>query len=189
MRLGRRSARESDGSQRFDEGFRIIAEAMPQLVWVARPDGTIEYLNQRWIEYTDVDLDEMHRRSGDVGVIHADELDEQEYEIRGDADGSYPWFLGRAVPIRDDGGTVLCWIDTATDINDRQRARDLHDRSIVLHVIDSGPPVSVSDWQLPDDTLSERGRGLFIIAQHGAHLRIEHVANSGNHVSVEIPMD
>lgn len=112
---------------------------MPHLVWAARPDGTIEYLNQRWIEYTGVDLDELRRRSGDVGVIHADELDdtwalwreaiktgepyEQEYRIR-HAGGSYRWFLGRAVPIRDGRGNIVRWIGTATDIDDRQRARD-----------------------------------------------------------------
>ncbi len=140
MRLERRAGRESNGSQHFDEGFRVIAEAMPQLVWAARPDGTIDYLNRRWIEYTGVDLDELRRRSEDVGVIHPDELEEtwslwrdairsgepyeQEYRIRNAADGSYRWFLGRAVPIRDDEGAIVQWIGTATDIDDRQRARD-----------------------------------------------------------------
>ncbi len=138
MRLERRA--EPNGSQHFDEGFRVIAEAMPQLVWAARPDGTIDYLNRRWIEYTGVDLDELRRRSEDVGVIHPDELEEtwslwrdairsgepyeQEYRIRNSADGSYRWFLGRAVPIRDTDGSIVEWIGTATDIDDRQRARD-----------------------------------------------------------------
>ena len=113
---------------------------MPQLVWTAKPDGTIDYLNHRWIEYTGVDLEELRRRSGDVGVIHADEIDEtwrlwraalatgepyeQEYRIRRAADGSYRWFLGRAVPIHDDDEKILRWIGTATDIDDQRRVRD-----------------------------------------------------------------
>ena len=113
---------------------------MPHLVWTARPDGAIDFLNHRWIEYTGVNLDELQRRGGDVGVIHPDEVDEtwrlwraalrtgepyeQEYRIRSHRDGSYRWFLGRAVPIRGKDGTISRWVGTATDIDDRQRARD-----------------------------------------------------------------
>ena len=125
---------------RLGEEFRTIAEAMPQLAWTAGPDGMIDYLNRRWIEYTGVNLQELHRRAGDVGVIHPDELDdtwrlwrealqsgtpyEHEYRIRRGSDGSYRWFLARAVPIRADDGTILRWIGTATDIDEQRRARD-----------------------------------------------------------------
>lgn len=116
----------------------MIAEAMPQLVWTAKPDGTIDYLNRRWIEYTGVDLEELGRRDGEVGVIHPDEVKEtwrlwcaalksgkpyeREYRIRRASDGSYRWFLGRAVPIRAEDGAIVRWIGTATDIDERQRA-------------------------------------------------------------------
>ena len=58
------------------EEFRAIADAMPQLVWTARPDGAIEYFNRRWIDYTGVDLDELARRGDDVGVLHPDLMPE-----------------------------------------------------------------------------------------------------------------
>lgn len=119
---------------------------MPQLVWTAKPDGEIDYLNHRWIEYTGVDLDELRRRGENPGIVHPDEVDEtwslwrtalqtgepyeQEYRIRRASDGSYRWFLGRAVPIRGEDDKILRWIGTATDIDDQRRARD-HLRFIV----------------------------------------------------------
>ena len=120
--------------------FRTIAEAMPQLVWTTRPDGEVDYVNRRWIEYTGVDIEEFARRGKDVGVVHPDELEqtwalwndalksgepfEQEYRLRRASDSSYRWFLCRAVPVRDEKGAISRWIGTATDIDERQRARD-----------------------------------------------------------------
>lgn len=113
---------------------------MPQLVWTARADGTIDYFNRRWIDYTGIDLKEFERRGKTVGVVHPDEVEEtwtrwraalesgepyeQEYRLRSASDGSYRWFLCRAVPIVADDGSVSRWIGTATDIDDRQRTRD-----------------------------------------------------------------
>jgi PAS domain S-box-containing protein len=116
----------------------MIAEAMPQLVWTARADGTIEYLNQRWIEYTGVDLDEFTRRGDDIGAVHPDDLVEtwrlwraavesgrpyeHEYRLQRASDGSFRWFLARGVPIRSDDGKIVRWIGTATDIDEHHRA-------------------------------------------------------------------
>jgi anti-sigma regulatory factor (Ser/Thr protein kinase) len=61
---------------------------------------------------------------------------------------------------------------------------DLDDDSLVLHVIDSGPPLPSVERQLPEDALSERGRGLFIVQQLASDVRIEHILNCGNHISV-----
>jgi anti-sigma regulatory factor (Ser/Thr protein kinase) len=63
---------------------------------------------------------------------------------------------------------------------------DLHPDSIVLHVIDSGPPLSSAKRRLPDDVLSERGRGLFIVAQLASDVRIEPARDHGNHISVKL---
>src|SRR5579862_1460584 len=147
MRTVRRTGRrELLRSPRIEEEFRVIAEAMPQLVWTAKPDGTIDYLNPRWVEYTGVDVDELRRRPENAGIIHPDESDEtwrlwrsalktgepyeQEYRIRRHSDSAYRWFLGRAVPIRAGDGSILRWIGTATDIDDQRRTRD-HLRFIV----------------------------------------------------------
>jgi anti-sigma regulatory factor (Ser/Thr protein kinase) len=63
-------------------------------------------------------------------------------------------------------------------------AIDLEDDSIVLHVTDSGPPLRLTEYNLPHDALSERGRGLFIVAQLAHDLQVELVGNRGNHISV-----
>jgi anti-sigma regulatory factor (Ser/Thr protein kinase) len=64
---------------------------------------------------------------------------------------------------------------------------DLDDDWLILHVVDSGPALSMKEWQLPDDSLSERGRGLFIVAQLVEEIRIEQAPNGGNCISVTIP--
>ena len=65
---------------------------------------------------------------------------------------------------------------------------DLDDDSIVLHVIDSGPPLKSAKRRLPDDVLSERGRGLFIVAQLASDVRIEPARDHGNHISVKLKL-
>ncbi|MBV8371908.1 MAG: PAS domain-containing protein, partial [Candidatus Eremiobacteraeota bacterium] len=61
---------------RPEPDFRALADAMPHLVWTARRDGTIEYLNKRWIEYTGVTVEDLGARPFDVGVVHPDDVDE-----------------------------------------------------------------------------------------------------------------
>jgi PAS domain S-box-containing protein len=144
-KLGRRSTTGTAddpflGQEYFGKDFRTIAEAMPQLVWTANGDGTIDYFNQRWIDYTGFNLEEFRGRGTKVGVVHADEVDEtwarwkqavasstlyeQEYRLRRGSDGSYRWFLSRAAPIFGHDGKVSRWIGTATDIDEQRRARD-----------------------------------------------------------------
>lgn len=55
-------------------GFRTIAEAMPQLVWSATSEGTIDYFNQRWVDYTGLTAEELRKKDGAVGVVHPDDL-------------------------------------------------------------------------------------------------------------------
>jgi anti-sigma regulatory factor (Ser/Thr protein kinase) len=62
---------------------------------------------------------------------------------------------------------------------------ELNDDAIVLHVIDSGPPLRTAKHRLPDDLLSERGRGLFIVEQLAAEMHVERIKR-GNHISVTL---
>ena len=115
--------------------FRQLADAMPQIVFTAGPDGKVEYFNRQWYEYTglpqgDVSREgweKVHTPEGMARVreawphaLRTGEPYEIEYELRRH-DGAYRWHLGRALPIRDDAGRIVRWYGTNTDIHDRKR--------------------------------------------------------------------
>jgi PAS domain S-box-containing protein len=115
--------------------YRELANAMPQIVWTARADGTGDYYNDRWYEFTGMDRDGDGARRV-AAYIHPADLEtlrerwriavrdgtpfEAEVRYRG-RDGNDRWFLARAVPIRDAEGNVVRWYGTSTDIDDRKR--------------------------------------------------------------------
>ncbi len=120
------------------EQFRTMVEAMPQIAWISRNDRSVlQYLNRRWFDYTGLSEEESYREGGWAVAVHPDDLElldrisqesegpggslEVEYRLRS-RDGQYRWFLGRALPVRDDQGRQICRLGTATDIEDRKRA-------------------------------------------------------------------
>jgi PAS domain S-box-containing protein len=120
--------------------FATIADAMPQLVWVARPDGRVEYYNRRWIAFTGLTADDTNAAYGSVkGAVHPEDLPtlwerwtralaagepyEAEYRLREVSTGRYRWFIARAAPVLDEQNTVVRWIGTCTDIDEQHRAR------------------------------------------------------------------
>ncbi len=119
--------------------FIALANAVPQLTWINNQDGRNTYHNQRWSDYTGLTEEELNEDGGWTRVIHPDDLEraqgrwadsqksaapyEVEYRIRR-ADGSYRWFLGRAVPYRDDQDRVLRWFGTCTDIDSTKRLEE-----------------------------------------------------------------
>jgi PAS domain S-box-containing protein len=119
--------------------FVAVANAMPHFIWLADQDGSISFFNERWIRYTGVTVEKM-RRHGTKGIVHPADLDltwqrwsaaletgspyEIEYRLRNVEDGSYRWFLARALPVRDEMGRNPLWIGTATDIDAQKRSRE-----------------------------------------------------------------
>jgi PAS domain S-box-containing protein len=115
-----------------DPEFRMIAEALPHIVWVAGPDGSAEYLNTQGADYLGVARQSRHNWGG-VDVVHPDDADlarqawedatrsgtpfELDYRIRR-ADGEWRWHTLRALPFRGPDGQVAKWVGTATDIED-----------------------------------------------------------------------
>ena len=119
-----------------EERFRSLADSMPQLVWTALPDGTVDYYNQRYKEYHEIKhIDDKAWEW--APVLHPVDLEptvnawqqavatgesyQIEHQVRM-ADDSYRWHLSRGVPILDKGGQVLRWFGTATDIHDLKMA-------------------------------------------------------------------
>ncbi|HML24642.1 MAG TPA: PAS domain-containing protein [Aggregatilinea sp.] len=122
--------------------FRELAESLPQLVWRALPDGTVDYYNRRYAEFAGLEKQEDGTWQWRA-VLHPDDEQPtaeawqravatgQPYEIEHRAlraGGEYRWQLSRAFPVRDDQGNVVRWYGTATDIHDQklaeQAARD-----------------------------------------------------------------
>ncbi|MCE9673059.1 PAS domain-containing protein [Myxococcus stipitatus] len=141
---------------------RQLLESLPQLVWMARADGYLEYYNRRWYEYTGLTAEES-LGEGWRRVLHPDDQPEafrrwahalrggepyeMEYRCRRH-DGTWRWFLGRARPLRDEQGRVLRWFGTCTDIEDTRRAADS-----MRFLAEAGALLSSSALDL-DDTLA-----------------------------------
>ena len=115
--------------------LREFAQAMPNHVWAARPDGQLDWFNDRLIGYSGLTLEELQSRPWEAMVHEEDAeraqhqwahalLSGQPYEVEfrlRRADGSYFWHLARAQPIRDAQGRITRWIATNTDIDEQKR--------------------------------------------------------------------
>jgi PAS domain S-box-containing protein len=128
---GARSAAEES-----ERHYRFLAEAIPQQIWTAAPDGALDYLNRQVIEYFGLSEDKL-LGWGWRQVVHPDDLPEAleswtrslatgetyevEFRLRRAADGEYRWHLGRALPMRDAAGRIAKWFGTNTDIDDQKR--------------------------------------------------------------------
>src|SRR6202050_4457218 len=115
--------------------LQTFIDTVPSFLWTSLPDGSKEYLNKRWYEYTGLSLEE-GRGWGWKVVVHPDDLDglirewlamvearkpgELETRIRR-YDGEYRWFLIRIVPQLESEGNVVRWFGSNTDIEDRKR--------------------------------------------------------------------
>jgi len=122
--------------RKTERELRTILETIPACVWTARPDGAIDFITGRLFAQTGLGKDEtlmwewanvLHPEDRERIVedwrdaIAAGRAPDNEMRVRG-ADGTYRWFLTRAVPLRDDKGAILRWYGTFTDIDARKRA-------------------------------------------------------------------
>lgn len=118
--------------------FRTIADAMPQMIWSALPDGYHDYYNQQWYNFSGLPVGSTDGKHWN-GMFHPEdkarawerwqhslatgEKYEIQYRLRHHS-GEYHWILGRALPIRDESGKIIRWMGTSTDIHDQKRAED-----------------------------------------------------------------
>lgn len=118
--------------------FRDLADAIPQIAFIADGRGMLVYVNRRWTEYTGLRMCGGHLVTELWSVVHPDDLAslreswghcektgqayEQQCRLRRAEDADFRWFLCRAVPVRDESGRVVRWFGTSTDIEDQKRS-------------------------------------------------------------------
>ena len=149
--------------------FRTLANSIPQLAWMADPNGHVFWYNQRWYDYTGTNLEQM-KGWGWKSVHHPDFLDqvlkkvsdfwaggwkkneiwEDTFPMKG-ANGKYRWFLSRMQPIKDESGQVIQWFGTNTDITEQKMtASKLASEREKLEVMISQSPAGIALMRGPD---------------------------------------
>ncbi len=140
-----------------EERLRTIVDAIPGFVWSAGPEGGVDFLNQRWCDYTGVPMRDALGNCW-TSTIHPEDSDgiqacwrsllasgqPGEFEARlRRFDGIFRWFLIRAVPLRNATGEVIRWYGQNTDIEDRKRDEKLlAGEKHLLGMMASGAPLA-----------------------------------------------
>ncbi len=147
-----------DALRRGEDYLRLTIDTIPVLAWCTGPDGSTEFLNRRWLDYTGLTIEEA-QGWGWKAAVHPDDLPrlldvwrgllasgkpgELEARLRR-ADGVYRWFLFRAEPLRDAQGSIVKWYGTNTDIDDRKRTEALlAAENQILEMVATGRPLAV----------------------------------------------
>ncbi len=133
--------------QESEHRYRFLAEAIPQIVWTANPDGHIDYYNQRWFEYSGLDEEESYWGGSWRTALHPEDLPKTikqwnkcvrtggifqiEARFKRESDNTYRWHLGKGIPLVDENGRVLKWFGTFTDIEDQKQAQQQVQQSLV----------------------------------------------------------
>ncbi len=151
-------ARETEKALKAtDLEFKQILDSIPHIAWTARPDGYLDYYNRRWYTYSGFDegyseaapVEKGYNEQKWTTILHPDDVErcfstwaesirtglpyDIEYRFVDPKNpGGYRWFLGKALPIKDEAGRVVKWFGTCTDIDDlkhiEQTARENEER-------------------------------------------------------------
>src|SRR5258706_3383442 len=128
----------AEALQASERDLRSIIRTIPTMVWSAAPDGSVDFFNPRWPDYTGLSPDQS-RDWRWTAAIHPDDLSRltdawQSILVSGEPgetearlrrfDGAYRWFLFRANPLRDESGKIVKWYGTNVDIEDRKRTEE-----------------------------------------------------------------
>jgi PAS domain S-box-containing protein len=146
--------------------FKLVGQIIPHIIWTTRPDGYVDYVNDAWINYTGFS-EAQADGWGWIKSVHPDDIEiartawnravkeeipyEAIYRLRQGSDGSYRWFLARAVPVRNELGRIVKWYGSNADIHEQKRnqaelqsAIRERDRSLaVLDALFSAVPVGI----------------------------------------------
>jgi diguanylate cyclase (GGDEF)-like protein/PAS domain S-box-containing protein len=139
-----RTAKREDAARANAVRFETLAEAIPQIIWIADASGRTTYLNHSWFQMTGTsEQDDVD--GGWVNEVHPDdraplsekwqaclqsgETFEIEYRLH-DAAHGYRWYLDRAVPLRDETGSIQQWFGTCTDIEEQKHYQQILEQQI-----------------------------------------------------------
>lgn len=132
------NVRANDALRESEQRLRQLANTIPHLTWMAQPDGFIHWYNDRWYEFTGVELDSAKGWAW-TNLFDADDVPimlerwgnsvatGEPYEVTvrmRNADGEWRTFFIRAEPLRDVSGSIVQWFGTNTDITDLRKAQD-----------------------------------------------------------------
>jgi PAS domain S-box-containing protein len=136
-RVAIEAKRSEDALRKSEDRLRLVIDTIPAMAWSLLPDGTVDFLNQRWLNYAGVSMEQYIEAP--TSAIHPDDTPrvlekwraamtarepyEDEMRLRR-ADGQYRWFLIRTVPLRDEQGNIVKWYGTSTDIEELKQAED-----------------------------------------------------------------
>jgi PAS domain S-box-containing protein len=128
--------------------LRRMTETIPEMLWSATPDGSVDYCNARVLDYTGMAKDEI-AGAGWMEAIHPDDVENMaqawtdsvrngtpfqfEFRCRRASDGAYRWCVSSALPLRGSDESILRWYGTFVDFHDRRQAQeDLHNTQAEL---------------------------------------------------------
>ena len=130
--------RTQDAEARAAQQHRAILDAIPAIAWCKLPDGSNEFVNQRWQDFTGISADEA-RGQGWQAAVHPEDLPKlidrwaeivasgQGGEFEGRLrrhDGAFRWVVARFEPVRDDAGEIVRWYGISTDIDALKQAEE-----------------------------------------------------------------
>ncbi|HSY16881.1 MAG TPA: PAS domain S-box protein [Candidatus Acidoferrales bacterium] len=131
--------RAEEALKKAEDNHRFVLDATPAMIHTARPDGYLDYFNQRWTDYVGVPMEKL-QGWGWMTVIHPEDIEGEvsrwrecvasgepfRYEVRmRRADGKYRWVLHHKVAVRDGQGNIVKWCGSSMDIDDQKQAERL----------------------------------------------------------------
>jgi PAS domain S-box-containing protein len=151
-----------------EKKFKLLANSIPQLAWIARSDGYRLWFNQRWYDYTGTEFKKMkgwgwHSVHDPVilqrvinrwnKAVNEKIPFEMIFPLRGE-DGVYREFLSRAIPLRDSNGEVVQWFGTNTDISELKKVeKELENSRNKLSLALENGNIGTWEWKLKTDEL------------------------------------
>ncbi|MES1214565.1 MAG: PAS domain S-box protein [Bacteroidota bacterium] len=144
--------------QKSEERFRLLANFMPQFVWTGDVSGNLNYFNDAVYEFSGLSKEDV-QTGGWLQIVHPDDrpsnIEKWKHSIETGEDfsfehrfkrndGEYRWQLSRAIPLKDENGTIQMWIGTSTDIHDQKSFNEkLQKSELLFKTISNVSPVGL----------------------------------------------